>query len=291
MSDIQISIFSYIGGMPDTLPEKFSIARRKGWRFFCVLFAKKYYPILAIEKGSWGVLLLEKLEIYKVIFCRKLHILFIYIKGEVLMNNRKYTFVFCVLFIFIGIIFIFASQSYANKTLENSTTKILEDIKNETYKKYNIGTYKISSKEISIEIIGESEYYNSVKDEIETLIKNIIKSTEFENYSVHINQSKINQVISKKDKEELVLLEEVYTNLNILLTKSYSKQIDRITINNNQELFVKVETKLNKKQKSINIGKEIEREIYTFFEENPEEFIMGKPIKIYIYNKYGKKIN
>lgn len=207
------------------------------------------------------------------------------------MNNMKYIFIFCISFILIGIIFVTANQSYANKTFENSTTKILEDIKNETYKKYNIGTYKINSNEISIEIIGESEYYNSVKNEIETIIKNVIRSTEFENYSVHIYLSKINQIVSQKDKEDLILLKEVYTNLNILLTESYSEQIVRITINNNQELIVKVETKLNKKQKSISIGKEIESEIYTFLEENQNEIIKGKPIKIYIYNKHGKKIN
>lgn len=207
------------------------------------------------------------------------------------MNNMKYIFIFCISFILLGIIFVTVNQSYANKTVENSTTKILEDIKNETYKKYNIGTYKISSNEISIEIIGESEYYNSVKNEIETLIKNVIKSTEFENHSVHIYLSEINRIVSEKDKKELILLKEVYTNLNIFLTESYSEEIVRIAINNNQELIVKVETKLNEKQKSISIGKEIESEIYTFLEENSNEIIKGKPIKIHIYNEHGKKIN
>ena len=198
---------------------------------------------------------------------------------------------FFVLLFFIGIIFVIANQSYANKTFENNTTKILEDIKNETYKKYNIGTYNISSNEISIEIIGESEYYNSVKNEIENIIKKVIKSTEFESYSIRVYQSKIDQIISEEEKEEVIFLEEVYANLNSILTKSYPKLFVRLTINTSiQDITVKVETSSNQKQKLTNIEKEMETEIYDFLKKNSKGFMEGKPIKIYIYNKHGKKL-
>ncbi|MFB7158786.1 hypothetical protein [Lysinibacillus sp. NPDC056232] len=52
-------------------------------------------------------------------------------------------------------------------------------------------TYKISSNEINIAVIRIAEYYTSVKNAIETLVQNVIKSTEFKNYSVHIKKAKL----------------------------------------------------------------------------------------------------
>lgn len=203
---------------------------------------------------------------------------------------KKSVFSLCILFIFLGAIFIFANQSYANKTLENDTSKILKNIKDKTYPKYKIGTYKISSDQIDIEIIGDLEYYYLVKDEVKNLVKDVIKSTELKNYSININQSKTSRKINKEDKRELDLLGDLYTNLSKFLSETYPNQIEQININNTtQKLSVKLVTLNNKT--SANIGEEIENGIYEFLKTYSNELINEKSIDIYVGDKNGRKIN
>lgn len=203
---------------------------------------------------------------------------------------KKSVFSLCILFIFLGAIFIFANQSYANKTLENDTSKILKNIKDKTYPKYKIGTYKISSDQIDIEIIGDLEYYYLVKDEVKNLVKDVIKSTELKNYSININQSKTSRKINKEDKRELDLLGDLYTNLSKFLSETYPNQIEQININNTtQKLSVKLVTLNNKT--SANIGEEIENGIYEFLKTYSNELINEKSIDIYVGDKKGRKIN
>ncbi|RPJ93955.1 hypothetical protein CW357_17965 [Rummeliibacillus sp. TYF005] len=203
---------------------------------------------------------------------------------------KKSVFSLCILFIFLGAIFIFANQSYANKTLENDTSKILKNIKDKTYPKYKIGTYKISSDQIDIEIIGDLEYYYLVKDEVKNLVKDVIKSTELKNYSININQSKTSRKINKEDKRELDLLGDLYTNLSKFLSETYPNQIEQININNTtQKLSVKLVTLNNKT--SANIGEEIENGIYEFLKTYSNELVNEKSIDIYVGDKKGRKIN
>ena len=196
----------------------------------------------------------------------------------------------CILCI-IGIIFIFTNKPYANEMVENNI--VLESIKNNTFPKYKIGTYKISENEINIEILGSSEYYNSVKNEIENIVKNTIKYTDMENYSIRINHNQISQETREEKRKRHELVFEIYTNLNKLLSKSYPNQIDKIdlSITTQKQLFIEVKTTINQKQSLTNIGEKMEKDIYTDLENNSNEITKENPIKIYIYNKDGKKIN
>lgn len=199
-------------------------------------------------------------------------------------------FILCI----IGITFIFTNQSSANEAVENNTIKILENIKDKTFPKYKIGTYKISKNKINIEIIGSSEYYNSVKNEVETIIKNTIKSTEIENYSIHINHSQNNQIspkMSEEHKERQDLLHEVYTNINKLLFESYPNQIDKInvSITAQKQLLIEVKTTINQKQ-DLTI-QTMEKKIYGDLENISSKLIKEMPVKLYIYNKNKEKIN
>lgn len=204
--------------------------------------------------------------------------------------------IFCLGFLLIvGSILIFTSHPYANDNnspSEEEQVKILEELKDKTQNKYTIGTFKIISNEINIEIFGTQEYYNSIKNEVEQLVKNTIKPTAFKNYSVNIIQSNINQIIPEEHRGELFLLKEIYTSINDDLVEFYPKHIERININNTSpELSVKIRTSLDEKQDSI--GKEMADRVYKNIEKelSSNKLIKEKPIKIYIYNKVGEKIN
>lgn len=175
--------------------------------------------------------------------------------------------------------------------LERDTVEILEKIKDKTQKKYNIGTYKINSNEINIEIKGSQEYYDSVKNEVKEVVKNTTKSTAFEKYSINVNKSEINPLISEEQREEHLLIHEISTTINDYLSESYPNQIDQVSLDNTTlELYIEIKTLLNEKQKSSGVGKEIENKIL----EKKLLLIKlskEKSIKIYIYNKNGEKIN
>ena len=175
--------------------------------------------------------------------------------------------------------------------LERDTVEILEKIKDKTQKKYNIGTYKINSNEINIEIKGSQEYYDSVKNEVKEVVKNKTKSTAFEKYSINVNKSEINPLISEEQREEHLLIHEISTTINDYLSESYPNQIDQVSLDNTTpELYIEIKTLLNEKQKSSGVGKDIENIIL----EKKLLLIKlskEKSIKIYIYNKNGEKIN
>lgn len=176
--------------------------------------------------------------------------------------------------------------------LEKDPIKILDEIKDKTYKEYNINTYKISSNEIDIEIKGSQEYYDSIKNEIKVLVKNTTKSTAFENYSININKSEINQIISEERKEEHRLIHEILATTHDFLSESYPNQIDQINLDYPiPELHVNVNTLLNEKQ--LDVGKEMESKIYMDLEKKLflNKFVKNQSVKIHIYNKHGEKIN
>jgi len=181
--------------------------------------------------------------------------------------------------------------------VERDTVKILDEIKDKTYKKYNIGTYKINSNEINIEIKGSQEYFESVKNEVKALVKNTTKSTAFENYYININKSEINRVISEEHREEHLLLQEITSTINDYLSESYPNQIDQISLDNTTpELYIEVKTLLNEKQKTSDVVKEMENKINKIYMNLEKKLFLNKllkekSIKIHIYNKHGDKIN
>lgn len=186
---------------------------------------------------------------------------------------------------------------------KNNAFEILEKIKSET-QKYTIGTYNINSnidsnsKAIDIEIIGSQEYYDSVKNEVKELVINSIKSTEFEGYTVNVNKSKINKIISEETREGHRLMRKIFETLNNEVSETYPEQIDQIDLavdltNETSEFLIEIKTSLNKNQKPPGVVIEIENKVKLNLEKklSSNKLIKERPVKIYIYNKHGKKIN
>lgn len=221
------------------------------------------------------------------------------------MKQKIFLVSFCVIGFFIiyyGLVSLNLSSANVSaekhiSPVERDTVKILDEIKDKTYKKYNIGTYKINSNEINIEIKGSQEYFESVKNEVKALVKNTTKSTAFENYYININKSEINRVISEEHREEHLLLQEITSTINDYLSESYPNQIDQISLDNTTpELYIEVKTLLNEKQKTSDVVKEMENKINKIYMNLEKKLFLNKllkekSIKIHIYNKHGDKIN
>lgn len=181
---------------------------------------------------------------------------------------------------------------------ETETAEILEKIKDKTHKKYNIGTYNINSnvdnnsQGIDIEIIGSQKYYDSVKNEIKEVVKSTTTSTSFEDYSININKSRIDQVISEERREEHLLIHEIMVTINDYLSEFYPDQLDKIDLDYTApELRIEVKLLLN--ETASGEGKEMEKNIYIYLEENlsSNKFVKNKSVKINIFNSHGEKTN
>lgn len=181
---------------------------------------------------------------------------------------------------------------------ETEIAEILEKIKDKTHKKYNIGTYNINSnvdnnsQGIDIEIIGSQKYYDSVKNEIKEVVKSTTTSTSFEDYSININKSRIDQVISEERREEHLLIHEIMVTINDYLSEFYPDQLDKIDLDYTApELRIEVKLLLN--ETASGEGKEMEKNIYIYLEENlsSNKFVKNKSVKINIFNSHGEKTN
>lgn len=192
-----------------------------------------------------------------------------------------------------GSVFTFTNRPYAKEEVSPSqkdTYQMLEKIKEKTAK-YKIGTYKISNNNITINILGSQEYYNSVKDEVKEIVENTIKSTPFDKYPIDVDKNKI---ASKEVIEGHRLMQEISTTLDSYLAEFYNQKDDEIKLGNTSSEFkIEIKTPLNEKQKESSIGKDMERNIYMHLEKNlpSNKLLKEKEINIFIYNKYGKKIN
>ncbi|WP_260858013.1 hypothetical protein [Bacillus sp. FJAT-22090] len=219
------------------------------------------------------------------------------------MRRKIYFVALSVIGVFIIYFGVASLSTSAEKNIslsEKDAFKMIEKIKDKTDKKYNIGTYSINSnvdnnsKEIDIEIIGSQDYYNSVKNEVKELVINSIKSTEFEAYTVNVNKSEINKIITEEIREEHRLMREIFETINNELSETYPEQIEKIDLaNKTSEFSIEIKTSLNKKQKSSDVAIEIENKIQMNLEKklSSNKLIKEKTVKIYIYNKHGEKIN
>ncbi|MCT1538807.1 MULTISPECIES: hypothetical protein [Lysinibacillus] len=186
---------------------------------------------------------------------------------------------------------------------KSAEIQMLEKIEVKLVGKYKIGTYSINthvdnnSKDIDIDVLGSQEYYDSVKHEIKDVVRNLIRSTKFEKYKVNVKKGEIRQMITEEELERNNLLVEIAKKINNELSNAYPNKIDggvdmRIPPPEDpQELIVEVSTLLDG-EKQVDIGKEIERTIYTTLEKKlaSNKLLKESTVKIYIYNKNKEKI-
>lgn len=143
--------------------------------------------------------------------------------------------------------------------------------------------------EIIIPINGSQQYYESVKNEVESLVKEVVKSTPFKDYSVKVEKNKIG---SWDAKEEMELRFEMTKTIQEILTESYPNQIKDISItDSSQDLIIEVNTLLNEKEPT-SIGKEIEAKTNKILKDQfTSNYLKERIVKIYIYNKFGERLN
>lgn len=180
---------------------------------------------------------------------------------------------------------------------------MLEKIEEKISGKYEIDRLSINthvdnnSKDIDIDIIGSQEYYDSVKNEIKDIVKNLIKSTKFETYNVNVKKSEIAKMINNELLERHNLIGEIGRTIDNDLSIAHPDYIDGINLSisppdSPPELIIEVNTLVErKKQKTI--GKEIENTVYKTLEQKlfSNKLVNKSTVKIYIYNKYKEKIN
>ncbi|EPA8332599.1 hypothetical protein ACQ69O_005210, partial [Escherichia coli] len=139
------------------------------------------------------------------------------------------------------------------------------------------------------------EYYDSVKNEIEEIVKNLIKSTKFETYKVNVKKSQMindNELLERHN-----LIGEIGKTIDNDLSIAHPGYIDGINLSisppdSPPELIIEINTLVErKKQKTI--GKEIENTVYKILEQKlfSNKLVNKSTVKIYIYNKYKEKIN
>lgn len=180
---------------------------------------------------------------------------------------------------------------------------MLEKIEKKTSGKYDIGGHSISthvdnnSKDIDIDILGSQEYYESVKNEIQDIVKSLTKSTEFEAYNVNVNK---NETIQMMNEEELL---ERHSSINKIakaidkkLSTTHANQISGINMNvtppdSPQVLTIEINTLLEGKKQGA-LGVEIRNIVYTMLEKElfSNKLVSESTIEIYIYNKHNEKI-
>lgn len=183
---------------------------------------------------------------------------------------------------------------------KNADVKMLEKIEEKISGKYEVERISINthvdnnSKDIDIDIIGSQEYYDSVKNEIEEIVKNLIKSTKFETYRVNVKKSQMindNELLERHN-----LIGEIGKTIDNDLSIAHPGYIDGINLSisppdSPPELIIEINTLVErKKQKTI--GKEIENTVYKILEQKlfSNKLVNKSTVKIYIYNKYKEKI-
>lgn len=212
---------------------------------------------------------------------------------------KKFIFIIGFLLI-LGGFFNFAGHPFANENTPPSqieTDNLLEEIREKT-QKYPIILNSIDSEGINLGITGSQEYYNSVKHEVEEIVKNTIKSTKFEKYPVVIEKSHVDRKILEEFEKTTDLLIEIERMTTNYLSETYPNQFKRLIGENGnspKEYEYKILTNLDNKQEATDIGKQMENEIYNLIETklspNNLKTKQDYVIKVYTFNKNGEKIN
>jgi len=211
-------------------------------------------------------------------------------------------FIFIIGFILVlGGIFTFTSHPFAKDSTPPSDIEIhrvLEEIHGKT-QNYNIIRYSFNYDRIDLAIMGSQEYYDSVKNEVEEIVKNTIKSTAFEKYPIVIEKSNVDKKILEEFEENADLVREIHTITTNYLSESYPNQFKTVIVGGTapSEFAFEISTGLGETQEAIDISEEMENEIYKLIETKLssnkliKEVQQSDSIRVYIFNKNGEKIN
>lgn len=172
-------------------------------------------------------------------------------------------------FIFIGILIMaiasfFLLEADTSKgeykpllTKEDHRISTLERITENLHEKYDgVGVKTTSNNELVLQVVGDEEYFNSVKKDMESITKNVIKTTPLKDYRIEFERWDIVSGDINNIQKELDHLKETFMEefKNYVMVKNvgveYKKSITIYTaINSSDEDVHKLVTEIEDKVK------------------------------------------
>ena len=99
-------------------------------------------------------------------------------------------------------------EPVTQQELNRSRLILVKEKLNEKYVGVDVKT--TSKKELVIQVVGDEEYVNSVKNDMESIAKSVIKSTPLKGYTVHFERWDLFKILEEMttDQQELHLIGE-----------------------------------------------------------------------------------
>ena len=166
------------------------------------------------------------------------------------------------------------------------TLKMVKEKLNEKYVVVDVKT--TSKKELVIQVVGDEEYFNTVKKEVESIVKSVIKTSTIKDYSVVLERWDLFKMPEEFKKEQKELLRLGKTLMEGL--KDYG-EIDDVGFHYQKSITIQTSIKQSDKY-AHKLVIEIEETVNEILHSNELNF--GSRIDSYeikILNTHGKVVN
>jgi len=181
-------------------------------------------------------------------------------------------------------------SSITNKEeqLESLITKeedLLKKVKEKLTEKYVIDIKTTSKKELLIQVVGDEKYFNSVKKDMESIAKTVIKTSTLKDYTVVFERwdlFKMPEEFKKEQKEILYLGKTIMEGL-----KDY-KLIENIGTHDQKSITIYTSIK-SSDEDAHKLAMEIEETVNEIL--HSKELNAVSHIEIKILNNKGKVVN
>ncbi|MFF2291142.1 DUF4030 domain-containing protein [Peribacillus butanolivorans] len=195
---------------------------------------------------------------------------------------RKLAYSSIALIILLGL---FISSAFVSPAMAEVVSKIpflssiinkksISDILSEELKEYNIygPSITFTTKEINITVGGNEQYYKSVKDEIEGIVKDILQSQNYDAYKIKVDRYKdMGEDVPKKQIEELEKWrkkdKEILKALEYMNKKYNPLQLSVVTGSDFSKRTVEIEIPDTEPKSTEEIKKEVTKIIQTTREQ------------------------
>ncbi|MDF9759505.1 hypothetical protein OKW24_001278 [Peribacillus simplex] len=111
---------------------------------------------------------------------------------------------------------------YLNLLFESEQKPVIDEIKEaldgKGYKWDGLGV-SVQPREVSVMIVGTDKYYNQVKSEVEDLIKDILKSRNYNAYDVKVTKAPVMEEPTAEEKKESEQYHKIYKIVEEVLQK------------------------------------------------------------------------
>lgn len=153
--------------------------------------------------------------------------------------------------------------------------------------KYSVGT--TSKKTVDIQLVEDEAYFNSIKEDIESIVKNVIKSSVFKDYTVIVMRLDLS-FMKEEHKQINDELLRVTKTLNESLKADYGV-FKNITTSSEKSITIYTSIKGTGKE-SQKLALEIEESIHDILQsEELKSIPQMDSYKIEILNSKGKVVN